>query len=256
MSRLAILILAVALCACARPVTTPVEQLSGDNMQAWERMRLLSGEQKDPYRLRLSMRFGEEGNTRRMTGLLWGNGEDAFRLDVMAGVGTTVAMISENGDKFQAYVPQEKKAYFQEGRPAPLLKVGVPVPISFSQLAHLLTGRYTEVFDQEPASARAGGSGETIYTLGGPLAGELAISPSGAPALWRQQNGGWVLELTHGEDSPFLPNSLRLRNVNGKMAVILVKERETPQAPFIPAQLGLALPPGTPVLPFSQFKTN
>ena len=42
-----------------------------------------------PYRLQMSLRFGTEGDTRRVTALFWGNSQRRLRMDVMAGVGAT-----------------------------------------------------------------------------------------------------------------------------------------------------------------------
>lgn len=254
MKKLLFLIMAVLLCSCARPAHQPEKQPLA--MHAWEKMLRFSSEQHQPYRLQLSMRFGEEGNTRRVTGLLWGNGEDSFRLDVMAGVGATVAMISENGDSFLVYAPRENKAYFHDGPSRPLLKVGVPVPIELSHLAGILTGRFADVFGAAPRNCVAQANGNAICELAGPLPGELTLDGEGVPVRWRQQDGGWTLELAYAEDVQFLPKSLKLRNANGKMAVILVKKRESLQVPFTDKQLKLAFPPGTPLLPLSRFKSN
>lgn len=252
MKKLTAFTLALLLCACARPAMQPAPQPGA--MKAWENMARFSDAQTTPYRLALSMRLGETGGTRRVTGLLWGNGGNALRLDVMAGVGTAVAMLSERGDEFLIFAPRENKAYRHEGESRPLLKIGVPVPINLPQLANLLTGRYTAAFGAEPARARPLDGG-AIYTLDGPLAGELEVCSQGAPRLWRQQGGGWKLAFAYGEN-PLLPKSLRLENINGKMAVILVKERETPAVPFTEKQLELTLPPGAPVLPLVQFRAH
>ncbi len=253
MKKLFLLALAVMLCSCARPAPQPAK--SPEAMHAWEKMQDYSRSQTQPYRLSLSMRFGEEGDTRRVTGLLWGNGEEAFRLDVMAGVGAMVAMISETGEKFVVYAPRENKAYFHNGDARPLLKIGVPAPFNLAQLAGLLTGRYAEVFGSEPASARLA-DGNSSYSLEGPLAGELEVAANGAPLAWRQQHGGWTLAAAYSEESPLLPKSLKLHNANGKMAIILVKEREIPKTAFDARQLSLTLPQGAPLLPLSQFKAR
>lgn len=256
MKKICLIILVMALCACAKIAPKAPEQISGEEMLAWDNMLKISSAETGPYRLSLSMRFGEEGNTRRVTGLLWGNGDNAFRLDVMAGVGATVAMISDDEERFLVYAPRENKAYFHEGESRPLLKVGVPVPINLSQLADLLTGRYAEALAvREPVAATATDSG-FAYKIDGPLAGDLTLLPQGRPVSWRQNTGQWTMEIGYDEDSPNLPERVRLKHADGKLAVILVKTREAPQGDFTPGQLKLNIPAGTPLLPLSEFKSK
>lgn len=256
MNRLSIflpVLLALLLCACARqPAQSPITAPPAEDMAAWAQMQAISA-QAEPFRLQLSMRFGEEGNTRRVTALLWGNGDAAWRLDVMAGVGASIAKVSETGEDFLVYAPRENRAYAHDGPTRPLLKIGVPLPIGLASLGDLLTGRFTEVFGKEPAGA---GGAPGFYRLEGPLAGELQIAANGNPIAWKQQKGGWSLAIAYDEAAPHLPKSLRLANASGKMAVILVKERERPQKPFTAEQMRLDLPAGAPVLPISQFKTS
>lgn len=245
--------LALVLAACAK---APVRQApEGEAARIWREMESAEAAPA-PYRLQLSMRFGEEGNTRRVTALLWGNGSDALRLDVMAGVGATIAKIAENGDRFLVFLPRENRAYFHEGPNRPLLKIDVPVPFDLFQLADLLNGRFARVFGAAPDSGAMLKNGDASYVVSGPMAGELELNPSGAPVDWRQKTGGWRLAFAYDEETPRLPKSLRLENINGKRAIILVKEREKVAAPFEAARLELDIPGGAPVLPLEQFKSG
>lgn len=254
MKKFILLLLAATLAACARAPLAPVSE--GESARAWQEMQAASDSVKGPYRLQLSMRFGEEGDTRRVTGILWGNGDDALRLDVMAGVGATIAKIAEAGDDFLVYLPRENKAYFHQGANRPLLKVGVPVPFDLAQLADLLTGRFASVFGKEPAGGEALADGGAIYELEGALAGELRLNQRGYPVSWKQRSGGWQLDLGYDDEAPGLPDSLKLANINGKRAIVLVKEREATAAPFAPSQLELAIPAEVTPLPLEQFKTT
>ena len=89
MKKLVIFCCLALLCACARQ---PVLETSPENRavleQRWQKFAAVSSADKsEPYRLQLSLRFGTEGDTRRVTALFWGNSERQLRLDVMAGVG-------------------------------------------------------------------------------------------------------------------------------------------------------------------------
>ena len=86
----------VLLCACARQpaMETPSPEARAHLEQTWQRYAAADAAVAPaPYRLQLSLRFGTEGDTRRVTALFWGNGQRKLRMDVMAGVGATVASI-------------------------------------------------------------------------------------------------------------------------------------------------------------------
>lgn len=255
MKKIILLCLFCLCCACARPVTQ-APQSDAAPEAIWHKMEAVGAESDGPYRIQLSMRFGDEGDTRRVTGLLWGNDDNAFRLDVMAGVGATIAMISEAGPDFKVYMPRENRAYFHEGSNRPLLKIGVPVPFNLAQLTAILNGRFDQVFTQEPETGTMLANGGASFKLAGPFAGTLEIDAQGLPYKWQQASGGWTLDLAYDAETVLLPKSLKLVNLNGRRAIILVKEREKPAQPYNESQLQMTIPDGTPLLPLSQFKSS
>lgn len=248
MKKILLLCLIMLLAACARPV--PESPLSPeDSMAPWERM--LAMPQDAPYRIQLSMRFGEEGDTRRVTALLWGNGQSPLRLDVMAGAGATIAKISEQPGEFLIFVPGENKAYYHDGPTTPLLNIGTPLPLNLGELAALLSGGYRQVFGEKPLSVTPAGE-NMEYGLDNPPGGLLSLDNNGLPTLW--QLNGWQLKFAYGDEWPTLPKSLRLTSDKGKFAMILIKEREKIDEPFTSEQMLLALPPATPRLPVATLK--
>ena len=122
---LCLIVLMFMASACARqPSTVP----PADSADRWQAFVARSGAVKEaPYLLNASLRFGTEGDTRRVTALLWGNDSRSLRMDVMAGIGAVVAKIWESGDEFLVYSPTENRAFFHQGSNKPLLRVGVPV---------------------------------------------------------------------------------------------------------------------------------
>ena len=97
---LCLIVLMFMASACARqPSTVP----PADSADRWQAFVARSGAVKEaPYLLNASLRFGTEGDTRRVTALLWGNDSRSLRMDVMAGIGAVVAKIWESGDEFLA----------------------------------------------------------------------------------------------------------------------------------------------------------
>ena len=258
MKKLALLCVALLLCACAKQAPQPGTSGGEDDLalaQRWKAFTAMGAGAAAPYRLQVSLRFGEEGNTRRVTALLWGNGGRELRLDVMAGVGTVVAKILEDGQHFLVYAPLENKAYFHQGATSPLLKVGVPVPFGLARLTALLTGHYAAAFGDAYTDAELLSDGVAHYTLEGKPGGRLSLDAAGLPVAWRESAAnGWRMEIAYDDATPPLPRRLTLNHASGKRAILLVKERENPASPFTQEQMRLTLPEGAPLLPLSQYR--
>lgn len=258
MKKLVLLCLALLLCACARQTPLPGVPEGKDGEELARRWQLYknSGQGQDtPYRLQLSLRFGEEGNTRRVTALLWGNDSQEIRLDVMAGVGSVIAKILEDGPHFLVYAPLENKAYFHQGATSPLLKVGVPVPFDLARLTSLLVGRYAAAFGDVSSDAKLLSDGTAQYALEGKPGGLLLLNADGLPVSWRETaKDGWQMEISRADEPKALPRRLNLTHASGKRAILLVKERENPASPFTQEQLRLDLPEGAPLLPLAQYR--
>lgn len=250
MKKIPVILLVLLLCACGQKMTPPSEVPEASIAERWQKMQAMGDNQ--PWRLQLSLRFGSEGDTRRVTALLWGNNEDSMRLDVQAGVGATIAKAVSEGDSFLLYSPQENKAYWHEGDNRPLLRIGIPLPFTLAQLADILNGRYGRVFGTNYLKAEAAGSQLIAYTLEKKPGGQLELDAAGLPQKW--QGKDWRLTFSYADS--YLPKSLRFTAKNGKLAILLIKARETPKAPFTPAQMELVLPQGTEMLPLAAYKTS
>lgn len=253
------------LSACARPVPpgAPADPvLAEKTWNAYAARCAEATEKAHPYRIQLSLRYGSEGDTRRVTALLWGNSDTRLRLDVSAGVGVMVANIMEDGDQFFVYAPNERRAYFHQGSQKPLLTVGMPVPFGLGDLAAILGGRYGEVFGgQREDGATLRPDGNVVFALtGGHAQGTLELDAEGLPVRWQgeqnSQDGGWTLHLAYDDRATPLPRRLEMTHSGGQRAIILVKERDAPSAPFTDSQLGLTIPEDTPVLPLRQFRAQ
>lgn len=252
MKKFLILALAICLCACAKKPVAPEQGADAALENAWTRMQEAGDSAPEkPYRLQLSLRFGEEGDTRRVTAILWGNDPANLRLDVMAGVGVTVAKIWDHGDKFVLYAPRENKAYYHEGTNKPLLRIGAPLPLDLPALTAFLNGRYGEVFGRKYALAKWE-DGKAAYELDGPVTGEIILGENDLPEEWIQSRDGWRMTAAYDDDK--LPRSLKFTQASGKRAILLVKERETPAEPFAPDQLELSVPDDATVQPLSKYR--
>ncbi|WP_300802146.1 hypothetical protein [uncultured Desulfovibrio sp.] len=258
-SLLAVLCLTALLAACAGkgagqlpPPESPAAAERSE--QLWQALvRQSARHDAAPYRLGLSLRFGSQGDTRRVTALFWGNDDSHLRLDVMAGVGAVIANIVEADARFLIYSPRENVAYFHEGSTKPLLKVGVPVPLALADLSALLNGRFLRAFGEGHTPVAASSPDTAAFALEKRLGGVLTLDAQGLPVRWTENGDkGWRMELLYDEQG--LPRRLNLTHANGQKAIVLVKQRDTVQQPFTEEQLGLALPEDTPLLPLSRYR--
>lgn len=268
MKHLLLLCCLAALCACARqPLTSPTTDGSTapqavESTQLAARWKSCMGATLaplSPFRLNLSLRFGPEGNTRRVTALFWGNGGRQLRLDVMAGVGATIGKALEDGEHFLIFSPQENRAYFHQGATSPLLRLGMPFPLGLKQLAALLNGRYAGAFGASWSHGVILPDDLYAYSLDGKPGGQLFLNAQGLPVRWQEQpegRQGWTMEIRYDDSQPPLPRRLDVRHAGGTSGVLLVKARENNLPPFAPRQMELTVPDNTPLLPLSQFKAR
>ena len=252
MKKFLLILLFLLCCSCAKqgPVTeAPDKEIA---QARWDLM--LTEPQMEPFRIQFSLRFGEEGNTRRVTGILWGNSPETLRMDIMAGVGVIIAKIADSPDKFLLYSPRENTLYSHEGDEKPMLKIGMPLPFTLRMLAALLEGQYASVFGSSYTAAEPNNDGTIVYTLNEGPQGQLAVNPEGVPVAWKQGSKGWRMSITPEENSR-LPKSLRFTNTDGKIAIVLVKERENSES-FNAEQMELPIKGKYKELPLSKYRPS
>lgn len=296
----------LALClmtACSKPVIhvpdtpAPAAQV-GATWQAYEEYTTIMQAHHAPYQVSASLRYDSRGNGHRVMAHMWSNDgilqdklmQDALtatssplRLDVIAGIGATVAQVREDANSFIMYAPNEKKAYYHHGSRKPLFSLGVPVPFSLADLTDLMLGRFGNVFGtafdtqkgQEPSLEP---HGEIAYSMKN--GDYLVLSQEGLVYQWCQEGAktatksakrGWVLHIDYAEpQNPIskeaeyinktstpaqlpLPRKLSFTYYGPKgvdhTAIVLIKERQNPDAPFTAEQIALQIPEGTPFYP-------
>lgn len=247
-----LILLTLLLCACAKTGPAP-EAPERELIQArWDLME--TSPEPEPFRVQFSLRLGEEGNTRRVTGVLWGNDTENIRMDILAGVGVVIAKISDSPERFVLYTPRDNKEYFHNGDEKPMLKIGIPLPFSPQMMAALLTGQYQKVFGSAYSAASMGKNDNIEYTLEQGPEGVLTVNPEGAPVAWSQGTQGWKLDITPEENSR-LPKRLKFSNPDGKLAIVLVKEREK-SGLFAKKQMRLSIPAGAARLHLSKYRPS
>ena len=90
-----------------------------------------------------------------------------------------------------------------------------------------------------------------IALSGGILPGMLELRPDGLPVRWSAEKG-WVMDSTYDDGNPPLPYKFKLTHPDGYSAILLVKDRQKPNAAFRDDQLALELPAGTIIEPIKK----
>lgn len=239
-------ILTLTLSACAPRVVQPIAPPgTASAWEAYEHYATARENNRAPYRINASLRYGKEGDTRRVVTLLWANDMPPIRLDVMAGLGPLVARIRETDDELVVYAPSENKALVHKGSQRVVLKFGEPVPFTLRDFSALMRGRFRDVFGHgQGITPLPTANGNTVYTLeDSPLPGMLELRPDGLPVRW-QQKRGWTMHVAYDDANPSLPYKIKLTHPDGYTALLLVKDRQNPEKRFTERQLMLELPEG------------
>ncbi len=269
LSRLILAVSLLSLCACAKPSMGPIDK---DADALWKNYAQSAKTLDKPFRNTLSLRYGVEGKTDRVSALLWGNSSQTLRLDISASVGITVAKIFESSDKFTLYIPQEEVAYVHEGENKASFNMGVPLPLSLEHVSLILQGHYATVFglqfDGAPmplnqADIALFGSPElpedaVAYALEqAPFRGVLVLNSLGQPIFWQEDNStGWIMEFAYREHAK-LPYKLHIKHIDSqRKAIILVKERDSDLNLFTPEQMRLILPKETVLYTLKDLNPN
>lgn len=284
-------------CAKPSPQSTYVPNSIVPNSQAlatwqgYERYSHIMESDHGPYRISASLRYQSGTKGHRLVAYMWANDagpHDSLRLDIMAGIGATVAQVQEDANTFLLYSPNEKKAYYHRGSRKPLFSLGVPVPFSIGDMSALMLGRFTKVFGTHKKDqailesndriaytlARAqdtyGSAHNELLSMAPHAQGRLILSSDGLVRQWIEagdpEKQGWTLDITYADaletmplgsitlNAAMLPLPRKLTfNYRGPKgiehtAILLIKDRERPK-PFAPEQITLQIPTGIPLLP-------
>lgn len=219
-----------------------------------------------PFRASGTLRYvAPDEKTNRVSFLLWGNNKSdspwPLRLDLSAGIGQVVAKVRETSTNFTAYMPDENTAYIHEGGSRTLASFGVPIPLSLSDLALIVTGRGGLLFLPSPVSAdapvpatRTQNGQEATYILeANLLPGELTLSEQGTPLVWKDLTpDGWHIDFESAPERPLFPTKLRIKHGKGWSALITIKDIARVSPPYSAAKLDFALPPNVEKRPLEQ----
>lgn len=219
----------------------------------WEKFIQRSIEEK-PYALQGSFRFGDSKNTNRVNYIFWSNGAVPLRLDVMAGVGASIAKILESKEQILMYFVQDKQAVLMDNfdEMNPLVSLGMPVPFSFYEMSLLLRGGFNQVLQDirldgvKSKKSKTDYKKYTYYFSSLKMDGLVQLNKDGLP-VHCEINNEWAFDIVY-EDTANLPYRVVISSLfDDYRAILLVKERSYPKA-YTEEDLWFPLPDGTEIL--------
>ncbi|MBN2141240.1 MAG: hypothetical protein JW718_09580 [Desulfovibrionaceae bacterium] len=255
---LGVLALAVssALCGCG-PKSLTGPDFSGP-AQAWQWFRQAycrPAPRASGILTEASFYYFKGNKTNRTTLRFWGDLDLPLRLDVSAGVGTSLAFFREDADGLLAYYPDKGQAFSHADPIKAARCLSLPLSFSLKDLAALLSGDLAgfapESFDR---AGPAPGKGYAFGFRTGRVR-ELTLDRLGRPATLRGEgNGGpgasgpWELTFSYPLDASsarVLADRLTLVMAEGAKGVLRIKGREFKARPWPASSLALRLPQGT-----------
>lgn len=218
-------------CVAKQDLLVPTQE---DQENRWK-LFLENKIDEKPYTLQGSIRFGNSENTNRVNYILWSNGNLPLRLDIMAGVGASIAKIAETKNEITMYFPQEKRAIimnnFEEINP--LISMGMPVPISFKEMSFLLRGGFNQIFENisldlvKAKKAKKEYQRYTYYFSSKKMDGLMQLDMFGKP-IYCEVNDEWIFEISY-DKKEHIPYKVVIRSkIEDYKATLLVKERSFP----------------------------
>lgn len=251
---LGLLCLMLFLVACGQKNAEIVEELpptppsEAEAMLLWESFIKQSTIETKPYAYSGSFRFGYDKDTRRVNYILWGNNEELLRLDIRAGIGTSIAKIEETDENIKVYLEYEENAHkvMGEDRAQYWHRLGMPFPISFRELSHVLHGQFAKILPQielEEIEFAEKKSMEEKYLFkfkSSSFSGTLRLNEKGE-LVECITDDFWKITVEYFENAPYRVDIVSL--ADGYKAILLIKERKYPD-PYKEEALKLRLPEG------------
>jgi len=245
------LLIFLSACATSKPTIPLTPPLRSEAQSLWDKF-LVAENTLQPYTLSGSLRFGYVNETHRVNYILWSNGELPLRLDIQAGIGASIAKIEETEKTLLIYFPQEKRAILVDGgsQVSALLTLGMPMPLSFLDLSHLLRGNLPHAFQGiklKSIDLEEGASVEEKYIFhfeNKELFGSMRLNSFALPVNC-DINDEWQISIDYNQDNK--PYKVKLSSLfDGYKAILLVKDRK--DAHTYPSELlKLTLPQNTPI---------
>ena len=197
--------------------------------------------------------------TNRTVMLFFGDLGTPLRMDVQAGVGTSLAFIRESGEGILAFYPDRRTAYKHWDPVIGAQRLGLPFPFSMADLARLICGDFSTLVSGVHSAVRPVNSAGFEYRFKKGRVTTLVLDYMGNPVSMtgpltrppredgtKREGETWTITFgSTGQDG--LCSMLTVDLPDEENGVLRIKSRELKLEPWPAESLNLALPDGTEV---------
>lgn len=260
-----LILLLFSLQACIQPsspqgIYTTNEDAAQKHWQEFVKLSKEAEKQATPYNALINFRYKTPDEGHRVSAYTWGNGNPKspypIRMDLQSAAGTIAAKILEDETNFLIYDTESKEAYTDKALSNALLRMGIPVPFSLSELTNLFNAHYQRFFftagqSSMPAFVYGSTDASMLSINKGKRAGTITIDRDGRPVFWKElREKGWEMEISYKYDSPLPgPHTIKIKHPRGYSATLVLRSYSALKKKFTAEQLALPLPEGTKITP-------
>jgi len=184
-----------------------------------------------------------------------GNFDLPLRLDVRAGIGTSLAHFREDETGLLAFYPDRREAYALSDPVRGARMLELPLLFSLKELGLAVAGSVSSLVPERYRSAGPGPDGGFVYAFEPGRVESLTLSAAGRPLALtgvlaprgERPGGPWRLEFSDYEQDAgqALAQRITLSLPGEEKGVLRIKTRELRLLPWPAKALDLALPDGT-----------
>ena len=204
-----------------------------------------------------SLRFGPKDDTRRVTYTLWSglpeqdafvktDGERIIRVEISAGIGSSVGKIRVADGGMTLILPREARAYEGSASEDSLSRLlGLSMPFSVQGLNDFLAGRLFSALDEpQPERYETQEDGSFVYacrTMSGTA--EIELDNRALPVRCTMSSG-WEMDIAYDENGLPAKISGSIESSSGEQRMVLLVKERRPASSMQASGLGLDIPAG------------
>lgn len=142
---------------CAPRSWSPAE-LDREPAEVWQELQAKQEQKAGPhqgYLVRSSLHYQSARNSSRLVLSLWGNFDLPLRLDLKAGIGSSLSHWRLDQDQTLAYYPRQDKVFVYQEASQALRHLELDLPFTVQEIGEILTGHWSGLLPEEYAQAQA-----------------------------------------------------------------------------------------------------
>lgn len=142
---------------CAPKFWTAPPELEKDPAEVWQELQAREQQKlgdHQGYLVRSSLHYQSSRNSSRLVFSLWGNYALPLRLDLKAGIGTSLSHWRLDQDMTLAYYPRQDKVFVYKDAEQASRHLQLELPFTVPEIGQILTGRWADLLPSEYTRAR------------------------------------------------------------------------------------------------------